>query len=64
MFLKKLKKYTPQRSYESFFNFWLQKSGGTEGAEFPKILKPYFQYVLPLIIFVLWILGYVDIFGA
>lgn len=37
---------------------------GTEGAFFPKIFKPYFQYVLPAIVFVLLILGYVDVFGA
>jgi hypothetical protein len=31
---------------------------------FPRIFKPYFKYGLPLVVFVLWLLGYVDIFGA
>ena len=56
--------YTSWRYGWGWDNFIAEADKGTEGAEFPKILKPYFQYVLPLIIFVLWILGYVDIFGA
>ena len=56
--------YTSWRYGWGWDNFIAEADKGTEGAMFPKIFKPYFKYGLPLVVIVLWLLGYVDIFGA
>ena len=33
-----------------------------KGPKFPRTLKPYFQYVLPVIMLVIFVLGYIDLF--
>jgi len=42
-------------------NFVAEADAG-QGAKFPKFLKPYFQYVLPIIILVVFLQGYYEIF--
>jgi NSS family neurotransmitter:Na+ symporter len=56
--------YTSWRYGWGWDKFIAEADKGTEGAMFPRIFKPYFKYGLPLVVFVLWLLGYVDIFGA
>ena len=34
-----------------------------KGIKFPNFLNPYFQYVLPIIILIIFIQGYIEIFG-
>jgi NSS family neurotransmitter:Na+ symporter len=56
--------YTSWRYGWGWDKFIAEADKGTEGAMFPRIFKSYFKYGLPLVVFVLWLLGYVDIFGA
>ena len=44
--------------------FIAEADSGSNGLQFPKILRPYFQYVLPAIILGIFLKGYWDIFIA
>jgi NSS family neurotransmitter:Na+ symporter len=43
-------------------NFVAEADQG-KGLKFPRLLKPYFQYVLPIVMLVIFVQGYVEIFG-
>jgi NSS family neurotransmitter:Na+ symporter len=45
-----------------FDNFLTETNTGA-GMAFPKALKPYVSYVIPVIIVIIFIVGYIDIFG-
>ena len=56
--------YTSWKFGWGWDNFVAEADKGTQGAKYPVAFKMYFKYVLPVIVFGLLILGYVDIFGA
>jgi NSS family neurotransmitter:Na+ symporter len=45
------------------FDNFLQETNTGTGTIFPKAIKPYVSYVIPVIIVIIFIMGYVDIFG-